>query len=92
MSRLAEVIAALALTAWVGALWAIGLIVAPTLFDALSDRALAGLVAGRLFLYVAVVGFICGGYLLIFRLARFGGHALRQAAFWLVLLMLVLAA
>ena len=92
MSRFADAVNALAVTAWVGALWAIGLIVAPTLFDALSDRALAGLVAGRLFLYVAVLGFVCGGILLVLRLAYFGGHALRQVVFWVVLLMLVLAA
>jgi hypothetical protein len=92
MTRLADAFHALAVTAWVGALWAIGLIAAPTLFDALPDRGLAGLVAGRLFLYVAILGLICGAYILLFRLARFGGHALRQPAFWVVLLMTVLAA
>jgi uncharacterized membrane protein len=92
MTRLADALAALAVTAWVGALWAIGLIAAPTLFDALQDRSLAGLVAGRLFLYVAVLGFVCGAYLVVFWLARLGGEALRRGVFWVVLLMLVLAA
>ena len=30
------------LTLWVGSLWAVGLMVAPTLFTQLDDRALAG--------------------------------------------------
>lgn len=83
---------ALAVTAWVGALWAIGLLAAPTLFEALPDRSIAGLVAGRMFLYVAVLGFGCGAYLLLFRLVRFGGDAFRQGFFWVVLAMVLLSA
>ena len=92
MNRLADALHALCVTAWVGCLWAIGLLAAPTLFDALPDRSLAGLLAGRMFLYVAMLGLACGAYLLLFRLARFGGHALRQPFFWVTLLMVVLAA
>lgn len=36
-------------TLWVGSLWAIGYLAAPTLFATLYDRALAGTVAGSLF-------------------------------------------
>jgi len=31
----------------------------------------------------------CAGYLVLFRLVRFGGHAFRQAFFWVVLAMLL---
>jgi uncharacterized membrane protein len=40
-------------TFWVGMLWAVGFVVAPTLFSTLSDRALAGTIAGGLFRIVA---------------------------------------
>jgi hypothetical protein len=92
MTRFTDGFHALAVTAWVGALWAIGLLAAPTLFAALPDRDIAGLVAGRMFLYVAVLGFVCGAYLLLFRLVRFGGDAFRQGLFWVVLAMVLLSA
>jgi MFS family permease len=92
MARIAEGIHWLAVTAWVGALWAVGLMVAPTLFQYISDRVVAGSLAGRLFTYTALLGLACGAYLLLFRLARFGGQALRQPFFWLVFAMTVLAA
>lgn len=47
-------------TAWVGSLWAIGYIVAPTLFATLSDRVLAGTIAGSLFRVEAWVSIGCG--------------------------------
>jgi hypothetical protein len=90
MVRFADALHALAVAAWAGALWAIGLLAAPTLFKMIADRTLAGSVAGRLFLYVALVGIGCGLYLLIFRLARFGTHAFRQGFFWVAFLLLAL--
>lgn len=36
-------------TLWVGSLWTIGYVVAPTLFATLYDKVLAGTIAGRLF-------------------------------------------
>ncbi len=36
-------------TLWAGSLWTIGYLVAPTLFATLSDRALAGTIAGSMF-------------------------------------------
>ncbi|MEZ5584837.1 MAG: DUF4149 domain-containing protein [Candidatus Competibacteraceae bacterium] len=50
---------------WVGSLWTIGFIVAPTLFHLLDDRALAGLIAGRLFSLESYLGLLCGGLLLL---------------------------
>lgn len=44
---------------WVGALWAVGFIVAPTLFATLADRSLAGSIAGSLFRIVAWLSVAC---------------------------------
>ena len=49
MRRIADASFLLALTAWVGALWAIGYIAAPLLFAHLADRATAGSLAGSMF-------------------------------------------
>lgn len=90
MSRIPEDLQLLTVTVWVGALWVVGLMVAPTLFQFLPDRVLAGSIAARLFTYTALLGIGCAAYLLLFRLARFGSHALRDAFFWVALAMLVL--
>jgi hypothetical protein len=90
MKALTEAIYAIALTLWIGGLWAIGCIVAPTLFHTLADRTLAGVVAGKLFTLIAYVGTGCAIYLLLFRLVRFGGACFKQGIFWIVLAMLVL--
>jgi hypothetical protein len=90
VSRVAEALDSLCVTAWVGALWGVGLIAVPTLFAALAERALASALAARMLMYVALLGVGCGLYLVAFRLARFGGHALRQAFFWVAVLMLLL--
>ncbi|MGS0743666.1 DUF4149 domain-containing protein [Glaciimonas sp. GG7] len=47
-------------TLWVGSLWTIGYLVAPTLFATLSDRVLAGTIAGSLFRVEAWLGVACG--------------------------------
>lgn len=75
---------------WVGGMWAIGFIVAPVLFSTLPDRAMAGLLAGKLFSLIAWIGMACATYLLLYRLVRDGAGALRRGLFWIVLLMLVL--
>src|SRR3954462_15563126 len=90
MKTISEALYAVALTLWIGGMWAIGYMVAPTLFHSMADRALAGALAGKLFTLIAYVGIGCALYLLIFRLARFGGGALKQAVFWIVIVMLLL--
>ena len=90
MNRIPEDLQALAVTVWVGVLWTVGLMVAPTLFQFVPDRVLAGSIAARLFTYTALLGMGCASYLLLFRLARFGSHAFRQAFFWVTLVMLAL--
>jgi len=92
VNRFADALYSIAVTLWVGGLWAIGYIAAPTLFAELSDRAVAGQLAGAMFTWIAWVGFACGGYALIFLAARHGWRVLQKAAFWLVLAMLLLAA
>jgi hypothetical protein len=81
MKNLALSFALIAITLWVGSLWAIGGIAAPILFSALPEIQLAGTLA---------VGIVCGIYLLIFRLASEGTRAFKQWFFWIVLVMLVL--
>jgi hypothetical protein len=89
--RLAESLYALAITLWVGGLWAIGFIAAPSLFASLKDRVLAGELAGNLFGLIAWVGIACASYLLAYLVVRRGQAVLRSGVFWLVLAMLVLA-
>ncbi len=91
MNRLADSLALLAVTVWVGGTWAIGYLAAPVLFASLSDKVLAGMLAGKMFTVVAYVGMACGIYLLIQRLAAFGSSALKQGFFWAALAMLLLA-
>ena len=89
MKNFADGLAALLLVLWVGGLWAIGYIAAPTLFATLPGQ-LAGNVAGELFKWIAWVGIVAGSYLLIHRLGKQGFQALKQAYFWIVLTMLLL--
>ena len=52
------------ITAWAGSLWTVGYLVAPTLFATLSDRALAGTIAGAMFRTEAWLSAACGVLLL----------------------------
>ena len=90
MKRLADLLAAWAVALWVGGLFAIGYLAAPVLFYQLEDRALAGMLAGRMFSLIAYVGMACGAYLLLHRLLRHGGGSLKQLFFWVALIMLLL--
>lgn len=90
MRGIAEALQSVAVTLWVGGMWAIGFIVAPLMFARLPDRTLAGLVAGKLFTFIAFIGIACALYLIIFRLARFGAASLRQGFLWVAVAMLAL--
>jgi hypothetical protein len=50
----------LLITLWAGSLWAVGYLVAPTLFGTLADRALAGMIAGSMFRVEAWLSLVCG--------------------------------
>jgi uncharacterized protein DUF4149 len=89
MRSIADALQSIAVTLWVGGMWVVGFVVAPILFAKLGDRALAGLMAGRLFDIVAWIGMACAAYLLVFRMARHGAACLRQGLFWIALAMLI---
>lgn len=90
MKRLPDLLAAWSVALWVGGLWAVGYLAAPVLFYNLEDRALAGMLAGKMFTIMAWVGIVCGGWLMLFRVVRHGGGVFKQAFFWIVVLMLLL--
>jgi hypothetical protein len=69
----------LLITFWVGSLWAIGYIVAPTLFATLSDRMLAGTIAGRLFRIEAWVTVVCSLLLIGMTLRAKTGQTVAEA-------------
>lgn len=60
LSRLRILVA----TLWAGSLWTIGFVVAPTLFATLSDRVLAGNIAGSMFRAEAWLSIACAVILL----------------------------
>lgn len=74
-------------TFWVGSLWSVGYLVAPTLFATLADRALAGTIAGSLFRIEAWVSLVCALTLL----AIMWRTPAQAAAYRSTLLRLVLA-
>lgn len=90
MSRLADYLYAVAIMLWVGALWAIGFISAPVLFLHTGNVVLAGTLAGYQFAIVAWLGIGCAIYTLLFLFFREGLQAFKQAALWLIVLMLLL--
>ena len=90
MSRLADYLYAIAITLWVGALWAIGYMAAPVLFMYVADRSFAGDLAGKLFAIVSWLGMGCAGYLLVYLFFREGARAFKLLVLWLVVLMLLL--
>lgn len=87
MNRFAEGVYSVAIALWVGGLFAIGYLAAPVLFAQLSDRMLAGNLAGAMFTIVAWVGMGCGGYLILYVLVRRGWRAFKNGVFWLALAM-----
>jgi hypothetical protein len=90
MRQLADHLFVIVVALWVGALWAVGYLVTPTLFAMIDDRALAGNVAGRLFALVGWLGIGSAGWVLLFIAIRHGWAGFRTRVFWLVVLMLVL--
>lgn len=83
-------LALLVATLWVGSLWGVGFLAVPVLFGSLSDKMLAGLLAGKMFTLVAYVGMGSACYLLASQLAVSGRQALRQPFFLIVSFMLLL--
>lgn len=92
MRRFWDGLAGVLLVLWIGGMWAIGYVAAPVLFASLDDKQLAGNLAGRLFELGAWIGLAAGSYLLVYRIVRDGGTALKTLFFWVVTLMLALTA
>lgn len=90
MKRFWDGLAGVLLVLWIGGLWAIGYVAAPVLFASLDDKQLAGNLAGKLFELGAWIGMAAAIYLLVYRIARDGGAALKTLFFWTVALMLAL--
>lgn len=90
MRSVADALQSIAVTLWVGGMWVVGFVVAPTLFAKLGDRALAGAMAGRLFAVVAFIGMACAACLIAYRAARYRLGCLKQGFFWVVVAMLAL--
>lgn len=90
MRRLADALYIIAITLWVGGLWAIGYLAAPVLFASLGDRQLAGIVAGKLFALIGWIGLGSAAYLLFFLVLRWGGRFFKSGVFWLVLVMVLM--
>ncbi len=86
----ALVVQRVVVTAWVGAMWTVGFVVAPTLFAALEDRRLAGEVAGRLFSDVSYLGISCAVLLLVMAVWRRGSGCLRLWGLWILVAMLAI--
>ncbi len=79
----------LLISLWLGALCAIGYLAVPILFASLDDRVLAGMLAGKMFSAVSLVGLGCGSALLALLWTRCA-KPLRERRFYLLLIMLVL--
>jgi uncharacterized membrane protein len=73
-----EVFERLLLTVWVGGMWAVGYLVAPTLFAMLEDKTLAGTIAGRLFTVMSYIGLVSGSLLLLSLLMDTGTSLFRR--------------
>jgi len=77
------------LTLWVGGMWTVGYIVAPTLFNML-EKTVAGNVAGQLFTIMSYVGLVCGSLLVVGTVSRLGTQVMSHWVFWVLMVMLLL--
>lgn len=91
MKNIPHHLAALSVVLWVGALWAVGYLAVPVLFGAQPDRQLAGMLAGEMFEQLGYAGIVCGGYLLLYRLAIEGKAAMRAPLFRVLATMLIIS-
>jgi hypothetical protein len=78
------------LTLWIGGMWAVGYIVAPTLFAMLADRTLAGSVAGQLFSVMSYIGMLVAVILLSGQCYRARAAWRKNWRFWVLLAMLLI--
>ncbi len=79
----------LVLTVWLGIIWSVGYLAVPMLFESLDDRALAGLVAGKLFAAVAWISLAAGPIMALLIMAT--GQRSRRRSLKLMSVLLVMA-
>lgn len=91
MKNFSHSLAALALTAWVGSLWAVGYLAVPVLFHAQPDKQLAGMLAGQMFTSAGYLGLACGVYLLWYHATPSDNGDSRRKRVWTISLMLLIA-
>jgi len=89
MKKYFDGLALLTVCAWVGGMWVVGYLVTPVLFQSLPDKALAGMVAGKLFTVAAYMGMVCAIYLLIYHFALQRKLFVRQGMFWIIVVMVL---
>lgn len=77
------------LTIWVGAMWSIGYIVTPVLFQML-DKMVAGTIAGQLFSIVSYVGIFSAIALIINIVLQYGFSARHWQLLTLIVMLLVI--
>ncbi len=90
MRKFTNILALLAVTAWVGGMWGVGYLAVPVLFQTLPDKMQAGMLAGKMFTLIAYVGIASACYLLLYQLSISGRSALRLASFRVAAVMLLL--
>lgn len=78
-------------TLWVGSLWTVGYLVAPTLFATLSDRVLAGSIAGNIFRAEAWLSIFCAAVLMVLQKLQATSGNSAQRRFLLLLICAMLA-
>lgn len=77
---------------WVGSLITVGYLVAPTLFATLTDRQVAGMVAGAIFQVEAYVSLLlCVGLIVLANLLVIRGLEAYRTIRWILLAMLICA-
>lgn len=86
---MSQKVAVVVLAFWMGALWFTGL-AANITFNTISDRQLAGTLAGNLFTMTSYIGIVSAAYLLIQSFRLYGQKALKQVSVRLLLSMLLL--
>ncbi|AJP48469.1 hypothetical protein PG1C_08395 [Rugosibacter aromaticivorans] len=86
--RIATAIYTIVIAIWLGSQMAVGYIAAPVLFSRLTDRTLAGELAGAMFSVMAWLSLAFGAYLLLYLMTTQGARAFRSSVFWLVTVML----
>lgn len=88
--NLSRHLAVLSATLWVGGMWVVAYLAVPMLFQTLSDRQLAGMLAGKLFTWMAFAGIGCALYLLVYQFYEFGRSVWKEQIFLVIVAMLIL--